>query len=254
MKNIFDNQEPEEDEQIISFRSFFISSTAIDENNNTFAHDDSSNQGNIGSNDGQANESQEETNQIHKLLGRRKKNSTETGGHTSESEDNKRRREWRTMLKKISKFLNKICKENNVGELKCTNFIQQFGTNFVQNEYFYQIKLFKYFTYVKKGKKKENVARTTKSFIRTKNNADIINRMLYEKNSKIFKELINLTIKEFCEKYIKKDHCICVSGVENELENFNTMDEIDTTLLFPEKKPKRKKEFKKEFDYLIEEI
>ena len=93
-----------------------------------------------------------------KTLGRKPKGSTENGNHTSDSDDNKRIKHWRTFLKKIKKCVNALCKKENVGELKATNFINQFGTSLVQNSAFIKLKIYRYFTFIKTKETVEKMA------------------------------------------------------------------------------------------------
>ena len=152
-----------------------------------------------------------------KTLGRKPKGSTENGNHTSDSDDNKRIKHWRTFLKKIKKCVNALCKKENVGELKAINFINQFGTSSVQNSAFIKLKIYRYFTFIKnEGNGGENG---------NKNEA-IIREMVIEKKNAIFIALMKSSIEDMYSKFIKNEKFIIVNGEKVALTQFDTINDV----------------------------
>ena len=157
------------------------------------------------------------TTKLGKKLGRKPKGSTEIGNHTSESDDNKRRKHWRTFLKKIRKCVNALIKKENIGELKPTNFIDQFGSSLVQNRDFIKLKIYKYFTFIKnEGNDGGNGQK----------NEAIIREMVLEKKNAIFIALMKSSIEDMYSKYIKNDNIIIVNGEEVKLTQFDTIKDV----------------------------
>ncbi len=157
------------------------------------------------------------TTKLGKTLGRKPKGSTEIGNHTSESDDNKRRKHWRTFLKKIKKCVNELCKKEKVGELKATNFINQFGSSLVQNRAFIKLKVYKYFTFIKNEGNDGGNGRKNEAIIR---------EMVLEKKNAIFIALMKSSIEDMYSKYIKNDNIIIVNGEEVKLTQFDTIKDV----------------------------
>ena len=159
---------------------------------------------------------------IGKKRGRKTNNSTEIGSHTSDSDDNKRRKHWRTFLKKIIKCVNELCKK--AGELKATNFIDQFGSSSVQNSDFTKLKIYKYFIFIKNKKKKGKKERKGGEI--GQKNKEIIIKMVNEENNDVFKALMKNTIKDMYLKYVKNEKFINIKGTEKKLTQFDTINDV----------------------------
>ena len=157
------------------------------------------------------------TTKSGKTLGRKTKGSTENGNHTSDSDDNKRIKHWRTFLKKIKKCVNALCKKENVGELKATNFINQFGTSLVQNSAFIKLKIYRYFTFIKNEGNCGEIG---------KKNEAIIREMVIEKKNAIFIALMKSSIEDMYSKFITNENFIIVNGKEVKLTQFDTIDDV----------------------------
>ena len=162
---------------------------------------------------------------IGKKRGRRGKNSPEdeTRAHTSNSDDNKRIKNWRLFLKKIIKCVNALCQKEKVENLEHTNFIQQFGSSSVQNNDFVRQKIYKYFTFTK-YKKKENHRRKSRNY--SQKNETIIRKMVLEKKNNIFIALMKSTIRDIYLKCINDEKYIDINGTNTELTNFDTISDI----------------------------
>lgn len=162
---------------------------------------------------------------IGKKRGRRAKKSPEdeTRAHTSNSDDNKRIKNWRLFLKKIKECVNALCQKEKVKNLEPTNFIQQFGSSSVQNNDFVRQKIYKYFTFTK-YKKKENHRRKSRNI--SEKNETIIRKMVLEKKNDVFIALMKSTIRDIYLKCIKDEKYIDINGTNTELTNFDTISDI----------------------------
>lgn len=168
---------------------------------------------------------QKKNSKIGKKRGRRAKNSPEdeTRAHTSDSDDNKRIKNWRLFLQKIKKCVNALCEKENVEIMKTTNFIQQFGSSSVQNSDFVKLRIYKYFTFTK-YKKKENHRRKSRNI--SQKNETIIRKMVLEKRNDVFIALMKSTIGDIYSKYIKDEKYININGISTELTDFDTISDV----------------------------
>ena len=173
----------------------------------------------------QKKEYSKKNTKIGKKRGRRAKNSPEdeTRAHTSDSDDNKRIKNWRLFLQKIKKCVNALCEKENVEIMKTTNFIQQFGSSSVQNSDFVKLRIYKYFTFTK-YKKKENHRRKSRNI--SQKNETIIRKMVSEKRNDVFIALMKSTIGDIYSKYIKDEKYIDINGISTELTDFDTISDV----------------------------
>lgn len=155
----------------------------------------------------------------NKKRGRRKKNSIETDGHTAKDKDNMIRKFWIIFLKCILDLANSLSNPYNLA-IKPTNFAQQFGPSFVENEDFIKLKFYQYYTYNKVFKdKKKNKDTGLK-------NKGVIKTMFFEKKDEIYIALMKSSIESMYNKYITNNKSITINGKDTPLLNFKTIDDI----------------------------
>ena len=151
--------------------------------------------------------------------GRRNKDSTETGGHTSNDKDNVIRKYWTLFFNSILALANFLSKPYNL-VIKPTNFAQQFGPSIIENEDFINLKLYKYFTYntiFKDDKKHEEIG--------TKN-SEVIKTMVLEKKDEAYIALMKSSVEYMYNLYIENKKKITINDKDIDLLNFKTINDI----------------------------
>ena len=154
-----------------------------------------------------------------KKRGRRNKNSTETDGHTAEDKDNQIIKYWRIFFNCILTLANSISKPYGL-VIKPTNFIQQFGSNIVENEDFIKLKFYKYFTYntvFKDNEKHEDIGLK---------NRGVIKKMIFTIKDPKYIALMKSRIEFMYNKYINNNKSIKINGEALVLNNFNTINDV----------------------------
>ena len=199
------------------------------------------------------------TNFIQKKIGRREKDSAETGGHTKNAKDNLRKKNWRLVIKSILNLLNAI---SSPLKIKLTNFEIQYGNNIIDNEEFLDIQIYKYFLYDKNYKKD--------SYYNLDNNKNhgIIYKMICEEKNQLYCAVMESTIGEMYRRFKNNEKYIIFKGQKYILPNFKTFNDFKNEKIYPEKqlnilktlvdyikidgpKIKKKKESTRNLDYII---
>lgn len=151
--------------------------------------------------------------------GRRDKNSTETGGHTSQDKDNIIRKYWVLFINSILALANSLSKPYNL-TIRPTNFAEQFGPSIIENEDFIKLKVYKYFTYNKifKDDKTHKKIGTI--------NAEVIKTMVSEKKDETYIALMKSSIEYMYNQHIKNIKKIEINGKYLPIPNFKTINDI----------------------------
>ena len=156
---------------------------------------------------------------IAKKKGRKKKGSTQKGIHTKYSPDNRRDNYWAIFLEIILNLSND-CIPKKMGQLKKTNFAQQFGSNYIaKSEKFLKLKIYQYFCY-------NTIFNDTKDHNPIGNrNYEIIIKMVNEVNDPAFNAIMSSTIEEMFTIFKNNEKHITKKGQKIELPNFKTINE-----------------------------
>ena len=105
-------------------------------------------------------------------------------------------------------------------KIKLTNFIQQFGCSISKNTEFLRKTIYEYFTYSTLYDSNKNY----KYHKETGNkNLTVINKML---NNPVYKAIMNSTIEDMFNKFIKNEKIIIINGKQYSLINFKTINDI----------------------------
>lgn len=149
--------------------------------------------------------------------GRKTKNSTEKGTHTTYSPDNRRALYWTLFMNYILMLVNSY---SSPDEMDSPNFIQQYGSNCItKNERFLELKIYQYFSYntfYNDNKRHKNIGT---------NNLKIIKKMVFEKRNEAYIAIMKTTIKDMFEKFKNNEKYIIKNNKLYYLPDFKTIDD-----------------------------
>ena len=149
--------------------------------------------------------------------GRKNKNSTEKGDHTTYSPDNRRELYWRLFMNYILLLSNSFSFPD---KMESPNFIQQYGGNCIdKNERFLNLKIYQYFSYnTFYCDDKEHKKTGTK-------NLGIIKKMVFEKKNEAYIAIMKSTIEEMFESFKNNEKYIIKNDKVYYLPDFKTIDD-----------------------------
>ena len=162
-----------------------------------------------------------------KTLGRKPKNSTEKGEHTSASEDNKYDKDWRSffnhLIKSLNNYIRLVYKGKVSPTLENTNVKKQFGSSNVRREQFIKTKTYKVLIYNPPPNNKYKKHRNFGS-----NNEKIIRQLVIEKKDELITALMKLDIESIHNIFIGNEKKINIKGKEYDLSNFKILNDYIT--------------------------
>lgn len=172
-----------------------------------------------------------------KKRGRKKKDSTGTGGHNKNAKDNLRKKNWRLIMDSYLEIFNTISSPDRINK---TNFMQQYGNNIIENNQFLEIKMYQYFSYDTKyydNKEHKKIG---------SQNYNIISEMIFVKKNPAYIGLMKCTLKESYDKFMNNEKYIIFDGKKYNLPNFKTFNDFAKT----KKNEKQLKILKTLVDYI----
>lgn len=196
-----------------------------------------------------------------KSLGRKPKNSTEIGDHTSASEDNQYDKNLRSFISHFINSLNRYIIFKYDGKVSPTlqniNVIKQFGSSNIRHKQFIKTKIYKVLIYNPPPNKKYKNHRDFGS-----HNEKIIREMVIDKKDELFTALMKLDIESIHNIFIQNKKSINIKDKEYDLSNFKILnDYIDEKIKNLRDNLKTEKEieneiflYKKNFTYLIKYV
>lgn len=196
-----------------------------------------------------------------KSLGRKPKNSTEIGAHTSASEDNQYDKNLRSCISHFINSFNGYIKLKYGGKvsptLQNTNVIKQFGSSIIKHKQFIKTKIYKVLIYNPPPNKKYKNHRKFGS-----HNEKIIREMVIDKKDELFTALMKLDIESIHNIFIQNEKSINIKGKEYDLSNFKILnDYIDEKIKNLRNNLKNEEEikdeillYKKNITYLIKYV
>ena len=148
--------------------------------------------------------------------GRKRKDNTEKGLHTTYSPDNRRALYWTLFMKYILMLANSY---SSPDEMVSPNFFQQYGGNCIaKNERFLNLKIYRYFTY-------DTFFNDDKRHLKIgTSNFKIIKKMVKEKNE-AYIAIMKSTIEEMFGSFKNNEKYIIRKGKAYYLPDFKTLDD-----------------------------
>ena len=149
--------------------------------------------------------------------GRKRKDSTEKGTHTTYSPDNRRVFYWTLFMNYILTLANSFSFPD---KMDSPNFIQQYGSNCIsKNERFLKLKIYQYFSY-------NTFYNDDKNHIKIgTNNLKIIRNMVFEKKNQAYIAIMKSTIEEMFERFKNNEKYIIKNDKVYYLPDFKTIDD-----------------------------
>ena len=159
-----------------------------------------------------------------KKSGRKAKNSTEKGKHTSESSDNIRDNNWRDFFDHIKNSFNNYIEQQYSGlvspTLHNTNIKKQLGSSNVKQKQFIKNKIYKVLIYNPPPDNKYKYHRDFGS-----NNEIIIRDLVINKKDELFTALMKLDIESIHNIFIQNKKKINIKGKEYDLSDFKLLND-----------------------------